>query len=556
MRSLLLSGLIFTLVHLSPGQDFNNEEYQKALWMTTRMYGGQRSGNGPNWLIMDHGSGNDFVDDSDGSYDLSGGWHDCGDHVKFGQTQYYSAYMLLKAYAEWPTGFDDYYSFDYRGYHQAGDFSWASQQGTPNGIPDILDEVKYATNYFIKCARDDNTFYYQVGEGAKDHKQWVTSVKMATLAPGEGGPPRTAFKNPNGSSMASFCGATLALMARLYRKFDAAYSDECLEHALHAYAYADVHHGAAGAADGSFYPANARWEDDFIVLLTELYVTTGDDTYKNKAIDYAAHVRDHNWSLCYNNNDELAIYNLALLNFSGKKNALHQIAQRYKNNVTAEGVGKTGNQWGALRYSASQAYACALNDKLHNSTSIDPFILNTIDYIMGSNNASQSFIVGFGATFPMHPHHRNVFLDDRNVSDAQKNNLQIPQRNIEFGFMVGGSLDPNSYVDDINSYQYSEGGIDYNAGLVGALGYIVSRLAPVDTSKFSGVSIVHDLRRDHILPGYTEHTFPFLPNNAQAVYLVNGRRIFGMVPPEKICAIPFVTTNNTTAKMRLPLDGK
>ncbi|MBK8806945.1 MAG: hypothetical protein IPO21_10000 [Bacteroidales bacterium] len=46
------------------------------------------------------------------------------------------------------------------------------------------------------------------------------------------------------------------------------------------------------------------------------------------------------------------------------------------------------------------------------------------------------------------------------------------------------SHNPSSFPDNIDNYQTSEGGIDYNAGLVGALGYVVSRLAPVDQVKF------------------------------------------------------------------------
>jgi hypothetical protein len=62
--------------------------------------------------------------------------------------------------------------------------------------------------------------------------------------------------------------------------------------------------------------------------------------------------------------------------------------------------------------------------------------------------------------------------------------LTIPERNKSFGYMVGGSFESSKYQDNINSYQYTEGGLDYNAGLVGALAYIVSKLAPADTSKF------------------------------------------------------------------------
>src|SRR5690606_31201297 len=101
--------LFLSLPVHSVAQNFQTDDYRKALWMATRFYGGQRSGEGPNWLTMDHKTGKDFTRDADGDYSLAGGWHDCGDHVKYGQTQFYSGYMLLKAYAEYPAGFDDHY---------------------------------------------------------------------------------------------------------------------------------------------------------------------------------------------------------------------------------------------------------------------------------------------------------------------------------------------------------------------------------------------------------------------------------------------------------------
>jgi len=44
----------------------------------------------------------------------------------------------------------------------------------------------------------------------------------------------------------------------------------------------------------------------------------------------------------------------------------------------------------------------------------------------------------------------------------------------------------NQYIDN---YQQTEGGIDYNAGLVGALAYINSKLNPVDTSSLGSAGI-------------------------------------------------------------------
>ncbi|MEO6098535.1 MAG: glycoside hydrolase family 9 protein [Fibrobacteria bacterium] len=484
---LLLTLSALLLPRTLPAQAFTPAEYRKALWMATRFYGGQRSGDGPNWLIMEHKAGKDFTRDADGEYSLAGGWHDCGDHVKYGQTQFYSAYMLLKAYSEFPAGFDDNYGPDYAGYRKSGDFTWEGAKGEPNGIPDLLDEAKYATDYFIRCARSETEFYNQVGEGNLDHKNWVTSVHMSTLPSSDGGQARKAFKNPNDASMPSFCGASLSLMARLYRKFDPAYAAICLTHARYAFAYAKAHPGTEGTKDGGFYPANAKWQDDFVTLAVELHRATGDASYLEEAKRLASSVSDHNYTLCYNNNDDLAAYNLGVNGQADKTALLQKITDRYKASVNSSGVGTTGDTWGRLRFPMNQAFAVALSAKLKGAAGVDAFAYKNLDYVLGSNSAGQSFLVGFGTKSPQKPHHRNIYLNDENPGN--KNTLVIPERNRQAGILMGGTLNPGEYKDDVGSYEFTEGCIDYNAGLVATLGYVLSMTAPVDTSRFKGGSV-------------------------------------------------------------------
>jgi hypothetical protein len=47
-------------------------------------------------------------------------------------------------------------------------------------------------------------------------------------------------------------------------------------------------------------------------------------------------------------------------------------------------------------------------------------------------------------------------------------------------------LNPSEFKDETDSYTFTEGCIDYNAGLVAALGYVLALSAPVDTGKFTG----------------------------------------------------------------------
>ncbi len=505
--------IIFCLLAVLQGfsQNLTSDDYIKALWMTTRMYGGQRSGDGPNWLIMNHSvsssdastlasakgyvankmqAGKCFTDDADGTHSLSGGWVDCGDHVKFGQTMFYSAYVLLKGYAEFPEGYDDFYSFDYSGYKNSGDFTWEGRKGIPNGIPDILDEVKYQTDFLIKCARNNTTFYSQVGDGDADHKNWVTSVAMAALPKTEGGQAngaRNIVKNPNDASMPSFAAATLALMARVYAPFDPEYADLCLTHALYAYNYAKSKRGKTLDA-GQFYPANAKWEDDYACACAELYWTTGNASYRTEALSYAGDLGNHNWCFNYNNNDDIAAYNLAKLGDTGSKSLLESLVNTYKGNVSGGLYSGGDGSWGPLRYNANAAFVVAMWGALNNSTTVDAFIYNQINYILGANSSNHSFVVGFNRSncsscrSTVKPHHRNVFLKDDIMGN--KETFTIPTKNAQHGFLVGGTRNPGTVSDKVENYYQNEGGIDYNAGLVGALGYIVSRIAPVDINKF------------------------------------------------------------------------
>jgi len=510
--------VLLTLILSIPNvksQGLTNVDYKKALWMTARMYGGQRSGDGPNWLTMDHTptdaefanmvsskgaiksqfvKGKDFTKDADGTNNLTGGWVDCADHVKFGQTFFYAAYTLLKGYSEFTAGYDDLYNgATYADYQAAGNFNYEDanlkQIGKPNGIPDILDEVKYETDFFIKCTPNATTFYSQVGNGDLDHKNWVTSPMMAILPLTEGGQNngvRSFVKNPVDASMSSNCAATLALMARVYAKFDPSYAATCLTHAVYAYTYAKAHPGmVADASGGTYYPANKKWQDDFASACAELYWATNNASYRTEALSYSSSLADHNWCYNYNNNDDVAAYNLAKLGDATSKSLLATFATKYIAAVTGGIYNGGDGTWGPLRYNANAAFIVALYEKLNNVTTGNTFIYNQLDYILGKNNSNYSFVVGFtrsgctSCTSSKQPHHRNVYLSNGNSLSG----LTIPTHNAQFGYMVGGNRSAST-AEDITNYQTQEGGIDYNAGLVSALGFVNSKLNPIDTNKF------------------------------------------------------------------------
>lgn len=493
MKKIIISLLVIAASLEVVAQTFTNDDYKKAGWMTLRFYGGQRislkNHSAPNWLIMDHGVGYDFDKDADGSTDLTGGWFDCGDHVLFGQTFFYSAYVVLKGYDAFPEGYDDYYSYNYSGYQAAGDFSWEGKKGQPNGIPDVLDEIKAACEFMIKATPNGTTFYSQKGDGDADHKNWVTSVKMATLSRNDGGQsdgPRSVVKNPNDGSMPSFCAATLALMSRLYAQFDPDFAATCLQHAKYAYSYASGKKGACAAA-GSFYPANTNMYTAYICAAAELYWATNDNSYKQTALSNSGQLKDYNWAFGYNNNYDVAAYNLAMLGDSNGAEWLEFYVTNYYKGKTSNGIFQISDNWGTFRYLGNAAFVVALYNKYKGNTRLDTFVTDQVDFIMGKNGANMSCIVGFkpssgSYTSFSQPHHRNVYLSDGN----NNSNLSIPNRNKQFGFLGGGSGYNVNTLKEAKADQYTitEGGVDYQAALVGAFGYINSFLSPIDPNKF------------------------------------------------------------------------
>jgi len=466
--------------------------------MVTRFYGGQRSGFGPNWLIMEHPNPDyriSFTKDADGDYSLEGGWFDCGDHMMFGQTFFFTTYMLATAYEAFPKGFHDLYTgWNYSDYVQSQD--WSIAGGKPNKMPDLLEELKYATDWIIKATPNENTFYYEKGTAMYDHSTWVTAGKMSSQPVTQGGEPRAVQKNPNDGRMASFAAATLAKMSRIYRKYDADYADLCLRHAKNAYAYAkprkDQKAPSASMCDGT--PCYNVYESNnpttiFLTAAAEMYQTTGEAAYMDDITENRSARVNHWWALDYGTAHDLAPYALAMALPDEKASQLSWMrttfANRYatgkknEEKVLEEGMDK----WSALRYPANHAFVTALYSAAVDTDEYDQFIYDQIDYILGSNKAKQSFLVGFckGCEKDVkQPHHVNVYLNDNNTI----NNVTIPERNKYHGFLIGGSWTSANYADDINNYERAEGGIDYNAGLLGALAYIVSKLAPADTSGF------------------------------------------------------------------------
>ncbi|MEO1337767.1 MAG: glycoside hydrolase family 9 protein, partial [Myxococcota bacterium] len=135
----LAATAIATTSHAQTSGPFN---YGEALQKSIYFYEAQQAGVLPSWNRVPWRGDAVVNDGSDVGLDLSGGWFDAGDHVKFGFPMAATATMLA-----WG-------AVDYRSaYQQAGQ------------LDDLMRNLRFVNDYFIAAHPSPNVFYGQVGLG-------------------------------------------------------------------------------------------------------------------------------------------------------------------------------------------------------------------------------------------------------------------------------------------------------------------------------------------------------------------------------------------------------
>lgn len=442
----LLAVLLVSIVPPAVSAKENNFNYVDAFAKSILFYEA-------NWCGPDAGNnrikwrGPCHCDDGkDVGLDLTGGFHDCGDHVKFGLPQCASASTLAWAYYEFK---DTFVAKGQDGY--------------------MLNILKHFCDYFIKCFPNKTTFYYQVGDGDVDHQYW--------------GPPelqtydRPAYyvatpENP-GSDVAGDAAAALALMYLNYKDKDSTYAEKCLTYAKDLYDFGMTYRGNS---KGQSYYLPRTYLDELMWGSIWLYVATNDNKYMDnveklmveKGITGGNSFND-NWTQCWDYVLTGVFTKLATLS----KNPLYKsIADDHidywQNRLKTTPAGlKYLDSWGVCKYPAAESMVQLVYYKYFGNQKCLDFAKSQIDYILGDNPNNMSYEVGFGDNYPKYPHHRAASgVLEGPPADEKK---ELPERHILYGALVGGADMNDEYHDNVNEYVYSETGLDYNAGFVGAL---------------------------------------------------------------------------------------
>ncbi len=435
--------------------------YGEALQKSIMFYDLQRSGDLPDNFRCNWRGDSCLNDGKDNGLDLTGGFFDAGDNVKFNLPMSYSMAILAWSVVE-----------NRKDYEASGQLNY------------ILDNIRWGNDYFIRCHPEANVYYYQVGDGNADHGWWGPCEVVETQMK------RPSYKvdlsNP-GSTVTAGTAGSLAACAVVFKDTDKAYSDKCIKHAKELLAYAEKVQSDSGytAANG-FYQSYGGFKDEIAFAAYWIYKATGDESYLQKSRDYFSE-GDDGWALCWDDKSWGTAVLLAK-ETGGRtyKDALEKHLDYWCDSIkkTPKGLAYCDN-WGSLRYATTVAfemlsYADSWECSASKAEKYKKFAKSQVDYALGSSG--RSYVIGYGDNYPQNPHHRTAH-------GSYANNIGEPAntRHVLYGALVGGPNSDDSYDDNRSNYQNGEVATDYNAGFTGALVKLYKEYGGKTLKKFGAI---------------------------------------------------------------------
>jgi len=411
----------------------------------------------------------DYVGTAGGKRDGLKGWHDAGDYGKYTVNAGITVGSLLAAWEEYSPALSS--------------CSWPIPE-TGGALPDFLDEVRWELEWVLKMQ-------YSASDGRVSHK--LTSINFDSPTDASGTAidhwvmpefdDQTRYFVPWGSAATADFVAMLAKAARLYRPYDSAFADQCLNAAKVSYAYLVANPANQALTDPTKTGAYTTTDsDDRLWAAAEMWESTGDAAaladFETRAATFSRGYVDSDFD--WGNVKNLGMF-LYLQSKRSGRNASTVTAIQQSLLAAADTLVASRNASGygrALSGKASQYYwgsngavarTCMLlqvANRLSPKADYLDTCVDQISWLFGRNTYNRSQVTGVGINPPLHPHHR----------PSQADGIDNPWP----GLLVGGGNSTSTqagsnkngatnWIDDVNDYELNEVAINWNAPLVYAL---------------------------------------------------------------------------------------
>ncbi len=460
MKKFIIHG-VAVLLYLNFASSFAQKNYGEALQKSFFFYEAQQSGSLPEWNRVSWRGDSALDDGSDVGLDLSGGWYDAGDHVKFGFPMAFSVTSLAWGGIAYKDAYER------------------------SGQMDVLKRnLRFVTDYFIKCHTAPNEFYGQVGTGGVDHAFWGSPEVMVMDRP--------AYKidaNNPGTELAAETAAAMAATSMLFKDSDPAYSETLIAHAEQLYNFADTYRGVYSESitdAAAFYRSFNGYNDELVWGAIWMYRATNNPEYLAKAeLEYdnlgtqgQGPLKAYKFTTSWDDKGYASYVLLAQLTDKQKyKEDAERFLDFWTSGVNGDRVTYSPGgqahliQWGSLRYAANTSFlAFIYSDKVPtstaNKTKYHDFAVDQVNYALGDNPLNRSFMIGFGNDPANNSHHRSAHGTWGNSVPGKP---ALPSHTL-YGALVGGPAEANDqFEDNREDFIANEVACDYNACFTGNL---------------------------------------------------------------------------------------
>jgi endoglucanase len=319
--------------------------------------------------------------------DLSGGWHDAGDYIKFLATAGHSANLLFT--------------------------SAILLEDSQIENQTVIDEALWGAAWVKKLwDKETQTLYYQVGDYS-DHTEW-------RLPDGDDSSTRTqkayAVEPGKGANVGGKATSTLAFAAYFLKKQgQPTLAQNYITTATEIYQWAKTRTQAQSATDGFYDEYN--YKDDMALAAVALYLVTQNSTYQREAKQYIE-AAGNGWHFDYGNSHPLAMFHMGRIDQSFKSQAI-ALLKSEASNYDRESKGNLFGQSNTKFYwgSATAMSGAALTMGLYQIISGDETFQNSASqqkhFILGKNQWGVAWVNSIGHVWSENPHHQ--IADLKNV---------------------------------------------------------------------------------------------------------------------------------------------
>jgi hypothetical protein len=417
----------------------------------------------------------------DYTLDGRGGWYDAGDYGKYVVNGGISVWTLLNLYELYPDAIPD---------------GAANIPESGNGVADVLDEARWEMEWLLKMQIPDGEPQAGMAFHKLHDRVWSGLPLMPPtdfdndLANADDNAGRYVYEPTTAATLN--LAATAAQCARIWTGIDPDFAAQCLQAAETAWTAAnDNPEALAGNTPGSGggnYDENDN-RDEFFWAASELYITTGEQQY---ADFLHAQVKDHQLapgigSMWWGDTQALGMISLATVpndlpaeDVDYFRKLIVSRADFFLAEIGTNGyrvpLAMSEYVWGSNSTVANNAIILALAYQFTGDKAYLDGATESLDYLLGANALSFSYVTGYGEAYAQHEHHRFW---------ANQGNFPPPPP----GVLAGGpNADPaedttrnnaimdsgpaKRYVDMLEAFSTNEVAINWNAPLMWVAAYL------------------------------------------------------------------------------------